>query len=93
MSALLEIRSLDVCYGEVKAVHGVDLSLGSGEIVTSLARTEPARRQRSCHHGCATEFGIDPAGRVELGKLDIEERVARACAGAGTTRTVRAHER
>jgi branched-chain amino acid transport system ATP-binding protein len=33
MSALLEVRGLTVNYGAIRAVHGIDLSLGEGETV------------------------------------------------------------
>jgi len=38
MSALLEISNLRAWYGESQALHGVDLSVGEGEMVTILGR-------------------------------------------------------
>ncbi|NPU85784.1 MAG: ABC transporter ATP-binding protein [Syntrophaceae bacterium] len=36
MGQLLEIRNLHVCYGNVKVLHGIDLSVEEGEIVSLL---------------------------------------------------------
>ena len=36
MPALLEVRALAAAYGEVRALHGVDLEVGAGEIVCVL---------------------------------------------------------
>ena len=36
MTALLEIRNLHVSYGNVEALHGIDLAVEAGEIVTIL---------------------------------------------------------
>jgi branched-chain amino acid transport system ATP-binding protein len=78
MSALLEIRSLDVCYGDVKAVHGIDLSLGSGEIVTIIGPNGAGKTTTlNAIMGVLPGSGSIRLDGVELGKLDIEERVAR----------------
>lgn len=34
----LEVRGLDVCYGETRVLHGIDLDVGAGEIVCLLGR-------------------------------------------------------
>ena len=36
MTTLLEIRNLHVSYGNVEALHGIDLAVEAGEIVTIL---------------------------------------------------------
>ena len=36
MAALLEVRNLSAAYGEVRALHGVDIEIGAGEIVCVL---------------------------------------------------------
>jgi branched-chain amino acid transport system ATP-binding protein len=36
MSALLEVRSLEVAYGNIPALHGIDLEVQKGEIVTLI---------------------------------------------------------
>ncbi len=36
MTALLELQGLHACYGQVEALHGVDLSVGAGEMVAVL---------------------------------------------------------
>ena len=39
MTALLEIRNLHVSYGNVEALHGIDLAVEAGEIVTMWYRS------------------------------------------------------
>ncbi len=34
MSALLEVKGLEVAYGHIEAVKGIDLTLNEGEITT-----------------------------------------------------------
>jgi branched-chain amino acid transport system ATP-binding protein len=78
MSAILEIRGLDVCYGEVRAVHGIDLSLGSGEIVTIIGPNGAGKTTTlNAIMGVLPGSGSIRLDGVELGNLDIEERVAR----------------
>ncbi|GAC1407007.1 MAG: ABC transporter ATP-binding protein [Burkholderiaceae bacterium] len=43
MSALLEIRDLHAYYGKSHVLHGVDLSVGNGEIVSLLGRNGVGR--------------------------------------------------
>jgi branched-chain amino acid transport system ATP-binding protein len=35
---MLEVRGLDAFYGEAQALHGVDITVGSGEVVTLVGR-------------------------------------------------------
>ncbi|MGH8807026.1 MAG: ABC transporter ATP-binding protein, partial [Noviherbaspirillum sp.] len=35
-ASVLEVRNLHVCYGKVEALHGVNLSVGAGRIVTVI---------------------------------------------------------
>jgi branched-chain amino acid transport system ATP-binding protein len=78
MSALLEIRGLDVCYGEVKAVHGIDLSLGLGEIVTIIGPNGAGKTTTlNAIMGVLPSSGSILLEGTELGKFEIEQRVAR----------------
>ena len=43
MSALLEIRNLHAYYGKSHVLHGVDLTVGEGEIVSLLGRNGVGR--------------------------------------------------
>ncbi len=43
---LLLLRKLEVAYGGIHAVKGIDLDVGQGELVCLSARTAPARRRR-----------------------------------------------
>ena len=38
MTALLEVTNLEAWYGESQALHGVDLKVGEGEMITILGR-------------------------------------------------------
>ena len=43
MSALLNVRGLSAFYGDMQALHGVDLSIEAGEIVALVGRNGAGR--------------------------------------------------
>ena len=36
MTALLEVEGLTAAYGQIRALHGVDLTVGEGQVVALL---------------------------------------------------------
>jgi branched-chain amino acid transport system ATP-binding protein len=36
IAPILELRSVDACYGKVRALHGVSLNISSGEVVALI---------------------------------------------------------
>ncbi len=76
MSRLLEVRNLSVSYGKIEAVHGVDLAIDKGAIVTIIG---PNGAGKTTMLGAL--MGLLPStGEVRfkdgrLADLDVEDRV------------------
>ena len=66
--ALLEIDRLSVVYGRVEALHGIDLSVEEGEVVTLIGSNGAGKTTT-----VRTISGLVPAsgGRIKLGGKDI----------------------
>jgi ABC-type multidrug transport system ATPase subunit len=41
---MIEVKGLSKSYGQTKAVDGVDLSIGKGELLAFWAQTDPEKR-------------------------------------------------
>lgn len=80
----LQVRGLDVSYGDRQVLFGVDLTLGSGEVLALLGTNgagkstllraisglSPADRGRVAHHG-RDVTAVDVAARVALGIVQV----------------------
>ena len=81
MSDLLRLEGLTVDYGPVRAVHGLDLTVATGELVTLLG---PNGAGKSSTIGAIT--GLVPSGGrivfegVDISRLPAEARVERGIA-------------
>ena len=67
----LEVRGLDVRYGPVQVVHGLDLSLSAGSITTVLGPNGAGKSTT-----CQALAGLLPAGSgtIEFDGVDITRR-------------------
>ena len=78
MSVMLSVQGLKVSYGEIEVLHGIDLQVGTGEIV-ALVGANGAGKSTTLAAIC----GLLPAtaGRVVFGELDVSgwppERLSR----------------
>ena len=78
MSVMLSVQGLKVSYGEIEVLHGIDLQVGTGEIV-ALVGANGAGKSTTLAAIC----GLVPAtaGRVVYGELDVSgwppERLSR----------------
>jgi len=78
MSSLLKIRSLDVGYGNVKAVQDIELNLCSGEIVAIIGPNGAGKTTTlNAIMGVLPSVGSIELDGISLNKFDIDERVAR----------------
>ena len=86
MSAVLEIRDLDVAYGKVQALRGLSLTVGAGEIVSLLGNNGAGKSTTVSavsgvvrgQAGSITAFGQDitratPWSIVESGIIQVPE--------------------
>ena len=79
---MLRVEGLQAAYGEAQVLHGIDLSVAQGEVVTLLGRNGMGKTTT-----IRTIFGLLPArkGRVIIGGTDMTGaapyRVARAGLG------------
>src|SRR6185503_19878526 len=65
---MLEVRGVETFYGAIQALHGVDLDVGAGEIVTSIGANEAGKSpllMTICGNPRA------PAGSIRLEGRDI----------------------
>ena len=78
MTVMLSVQGLKVSYGEIEVLHGIDLQVGTGEIV-ALVGANGAGKSTTLAAIC----GLVPAtaGRVMYGELDVSgwppERLSR----------------
>lgn len=78
MSALLEIEDLHVAYGKVEAVRGVSLAMQAGQIVTVIGPNGAGKTTLlAAAAGLLRSRGKVIYDGVDLGRLDVEERVER----------------
>lgn len=78
MSALLEISNLEVRYGAVSAVKGVNLTLAAGEIVAVIGPNGAGKTAAlNAIMGVLPSSGSIRVDGVEFRGLETEERVAR----------------
>lgn len=78
MSTLLEISDLEVRYGAVSAVKGVNLTLAAGEIVAVIGPNGAGKTAAlNAIMGVLPSSGSIRVDGVEFGGLETEERVAR----------------
>jgi branched-chain amino acid transport system ATP-binding protein len=68
MTALLEIAGLTAAYGQVRALHGVDLAVGEGQVVALLG---PNGAGKSTLLRAATGMVTASAGRITLDGRDL----------------------
>ena len=79
---MLRVEGLEAAYGDSKVLHGVDLTVGEGEVVTLLGRNGMGKTTT-----VRTIFGLLKArgGRIEIAGTDLTNaaphRVARAGLG------------
>lgn len=74
MSDLLRLEGLTVNYGPVRAVHGLDLTIAAGELVTLLG---PNGAGKSSTIGAITGL-VASGGRIVFGGADISKLAAEA---------------
>ena len=55
---LLDIHGLEAGYGKIAVLHGVDMTIGAGEVVTLLGPTERARPR------CCARFPVSFLGML-----------------------------
>lgn len=84
MSALLEVRDLQIAFGGVKAVDGLSFSVHEGEIVSVIG---PNGAGKTSAFNCITGFYKPTAGSVKLAGGDITGWRPANIAKAGIART------
>ena len=81
-SRVLDVRALHVSYGKVEAVHGIDLMVGSGQIVTVIGPNGAGKSTlmnaiAGALPGTGTARGQVLLDAQDLAEVPIEVRVAR----------------
>ncbi len=77
---MLEIRGLDAFYGDAQALHGVDITVGEGEVVTLVGRNGAGKTTLL---RCIMGLHKDIKGSVTLGGQDITRTPAHRRARQG----------
>lgn len=84
MTALLEIRQLEISFGGVKALHGVGLTLAAGEI---LALIGPNGAGKTTVFNCISGLYRPQAGSVRIDGRELVGARPHRVAAAGIART------
>jgi branched-chain amino acid transport system ATP-binding protein len=80
-TALLQLRDFSVNYGEVQAVHGVELSVQAGEIVTVIGPNGAGKSTLLCAAmGLLRSHGTLALDGVTIARPTVEAMVARGVA-------------
>lgn len=84
MTALLEIESLEISFGGVKALHGVGLTLAAGEI---LALIGPNGAGKTTVFNCISGLYRPQAGSIRIDGREISGQKPHRVAASGIART------
>jgi branched-chain amino acid transport system ATP-binding protein len=84
VSALLEVRNLELAFGGVRAVDGLTFSVDEAEIVSVIG---PNGAGKTSAFNCITGFYKPTAGRVVLAGQEITRKRPSAVAALGVSRT------
>ena len=78
MERVLDVRALSVAYGHVEAIHGLDLTLSRGEVVTILGPNGAGKSTllNALMGSLAVRDGAVSLFGRPIRRLDVEERVA-----------------
>jgi branched-chain amino acid transport system ATP-binding protein len=85
---LLDVAALRVAYGKAEVVHGVDLTVHSGEFVVLLGRNGAGKS--TVLHAVSGLIGKN-AGRVTLSGTDITDKTPRTIVAAGVINVLEGH--
>lgn len=88
MSALLEVEGLKVAYGKAQVVHGVGLTVGTGEFVTVLGRNG-AGKSTTLH--AISSLIPKLGGKVSFNGQDISRATPRDIVRAGLVQVLEGH--
>src|SRR5665647_1422954 len=87
-ATLLQLRDFSVNYGEVQAVHGVELSVKAGEIVTVIGPNGAGKSTLLCAAmGMLRSHGTLALDSVTIARPTVEAMVARGVALVPERRT------
>ncbi|MDQ6754528.1 MAG: ABC transporter ATP-binding protein [Actinomycetota bacterium] len=84
MSALLEVKDLQISFGGVKAVNGLSFRANAGEIISVIG---PNGAGKTSAFNCITGFYKPSSGQVLIDGQDITGKRPAVIAATGVTRT------
>ena len=85
---LLGVSALESGYGKIRVLHGVDLTVSSGEVVALLGPNGAGKSTLLCALSGLLPVG---AGRVRFGGRDITNGTPREAARAGLVHVIEGH--
>ncbi|MFI5085414.1 MAG: ATP-binding cassette domain-containing protein, partial [Actinomycetales bacterium] len=84
MSALLEVKDLQISFGGVKAVNGLSFTANANEIISVIG---PNGAGKTSAFNCITGFYKPTSGQVLVDGQDITGKRPAVIAATGVTRT------